>query len=110
MQLHAVQPRLPGPSSAIGEVLNGLFDLPKRHRLAKQPMKRIHLAGGRQALLPKVLDARVIPLPASMAELHEKPAVMAVHRFTYRSPERNFVVAVDHGVVRKNPPPHMHRN
>jgi hypothetical protein len=41
-----------------------------------------------------------------MAELHYELAVMLVNTLADRAPERNFVVIVDHGIARQDPPAH----
>ena len=58
--------------------------------------------------LPGVLNARVVALPAGVAQLQNIFTVMAMDRFTYFAPERDLIVAVDHGVIRQDAAPNMH--
>lgn len=110
VQLDAVQAGFPRSPRTFGKMPDRLFYLGKRHRFAQQPVKRIHAAGRREAFLAEVFNSRIVTLPPGVTQLQDELAIVPVHRVADRPPERNLVVAVDHGVIRKYPAPNVHRD
>jgi hypothetical protein len=108
VQLDAVEPRLAGAPRPFGELGHRLVDLRDRHPLALEAVQRIAPVGGRDPL--RVLDAVDIALPAAVAQLQDELAVVAMHRFADRPPERDAAVVVDHRVVRHDTAAQVHRH
>jgi hypothetical protein len=57
-----------------------------------------------------VLQIWNVALAPAMAQLQDVAAVVAMHRFSDRTPERNAVVVINRGVVRDDASAWMHRN
>jgi hypothetical protein len=79
-----------------------------RHRLARETVERIRLAGRAQSL--RELDAADVPLTAAVGELDDVRATVLVNALAELAPERDPLVAVDRRIARDDSPAHVDRD
>src|SRR5207244_6032726 len=103
VQLDSIEPGLTGAARAVGELLNGHYDLIAGHCLTDQAVKGVGAAGGAERSVEGVFYSADIALPSAVAQLHDVFAVVFMHFLADFAPEGHLVVVVDHSVVGKNP-------